>query len=369
MDDLAGRLRARIRTTGPISFAEFMDAALYDPADGYFSRTVVGERGDFVTAPHLSPLFGALLAVQVEDFWLQLGRPDPFHVIEVGAGDGTLARQILSTLLPPLRDAVRYVAVDRSAAARASLSAAAADVVGDLTVAEGLSGVAPVDVGCVIGNEVLDNLALHRVRGTKDGPVELRVGVDGDDFVLVDGGPPPEEVAALTPPGLSPGEERSIGLEAVRFVEKAAAILGRGYVWLADYAAEGGRGPTVHGYREGAWVDDVLADPGSSDITAGVDFDALAEHAQALGLQVWGPVSQRDALLSLGFRELDERAQARQVEAVHARRGVEAMRIYSNRGRANLLLGRGGLGAFRVVCLGVDADGVPRSMRRPSESD
>jgi SAM-dependent MidA family methyltransferase len=367
MGDLANRLRARIRTTGPISFAEFMEAALYDPAEGYFSRTVIGQRGDFVTAPHLSPLFGALVAVQVEDFWLQLGRPDPFHVIEVGAGDGTLARQILVTMLPPLRDAVRYVAVDRSPAARAAL--VAADEVGGFTVAERLSDVGAVDVGCVIGNEVLDNLPLHRVRVTGDGPVELRVGLDGASFVLTDDGPPPDEVAALIPPGLSPGEERAIGLEAVRLVEDAVAVLGRGYVWLADYAAEGGRGASVHGYREGAWTDDVLVDPGSSDITAGVDFDLLAAHARSLGLRVWGPVRQRDALLSLGFRELDERAQARQVEAVQARRGVEAMRIYSNRGRANLLLGRGGLGAFQVLCVGVHADGVPRSMLRPNEPE
>src|SRR5262249_49133360 len=120
MGDLADRLRARIRSTGPMSFAGFKDAALYDAAGGHFTRTVGGERRRFLTAPHLSPLFGALVAVQVEDFWLQLGRPDPFHVIEVGAGDGALARQIVATLLPPLRDAVRFVAVDRSPAARAA---------------------------------------------------------------------------------------------------------------------------------------------------------------------------------------------------------------------------------------------------------
>src|SRR5206468_1419434 len=92
---LADRLRARIRAEGPITFHDYMDAALYDERDGFYSRSPIGEEGDFVTSPHVSPAFGVLLAGQVEQFWHLLERPDPFHVIEAGAGDGTLAGQIL----------------------------------------------------------------------------------------------------------------------------------------------------------------------------------------------------------------------------------------------------------------------------------
>ena len=107
----------------------------------------------------------------------------------------------------------------------------------------------------------------------------------------------------------------------------------------------------------------MLVDPGSRDITAGVDFESLALHAKKRGLSVWGPVSQRDALLSLGFRDLDHRAQVRQIEALERRRGIDALRIYSNRSRANLLLARGGLGDFSVLCLGIGVDEAPRSVR------
>jgi SAM-dependent MidA family methyltransferase len=120
---------------------------------------------------------------------------------------------------------------------------------------------------------------------------------------------------------------------------------------------------SVHGYRDHRVHDDVLTQPGSTDITAGVDFASLVRHARSRGLHVWGPVRQRDALLSLGFREIDEQAQARQVEALNARRGIDALRIYSERNRANLLLGREGLGASWVLCLGKDVTERPRSVR------
>lgn len=347
-------------------FDAFMDAALYDPADGYFTRAAGGRRGDFATGPGVSPLFGALVARQVEDFWLLLDSPDPFAVIEAGAGDGALARQVLESLLPPLRDAVRYTAVDRSPAARASLGTLAAEWPG-VTVSAGLAESPPAEAGCLIANELVDNLPFHRVRGTDHGPVELMVDASGDRFVLVEGDAPEADVSALVPGGLAPGDERAASVEAVRFLDRAAASIRRGYLWIIDYAADGDVPTPVHGYVDGAWTDRVLDDPGSRDITAGVDFAALAAHARGRGWSVWGPVSQRDALLSLGFRELDDRAQARQVEAVRERRGIEALRIYANRGRANLLLGRGTLGAFSVLCVGVNADRLPRSMLGPDE--
>jgi len=365
-DDLTERIRTDLLANGPMRFDAFMEAALYDAAGGYFARAAGGRRGDFATGPHVSPLFGALVARQIEDFWLLLDSPDPFDVIEVGAGDGTLALQILDSLLPPLRDSVRYTAVDRSPAARGALAAMAAERPG-VTIVADLDDVPPATVGCLIANELLDNLPFHWIRMTDQGPVELMVDAGQDDFVLVEGDSAAPDVAALIPSGLAPGEERAVGVEAVRFLDRAAASIGRGYVWLIDYASGGDLPTPVHGYVDGTWTDRVLDDPGSRDITAGVDFDALAAHARAKGRNVWGPISQREALLSLGFRELDERAQARQVDAVRERRGIEALRIYANRGRANLLLGRGALGAFTVLCVGVNADGLPRSMLGPDE--
>ena len=107
----------------------------------------------------------------------------------------------------------------------------------------------------------------------------------------------------------------------------------------------------------------LLADPGSCDITAGVDVHALAAHARALGLAVWGPVTQRDALLALGFREWDRHARGRQAAASNAGRGAESIRVYSARTRAGLLVDPAGLGGFHALCLGVGTDRPPLAVR------
>src|SRR2546426_10235124 len=129
---LTALLRTRIDEGGPIPFAEFMEAALYDPEHGFYTRPAVGEAGHFVTSPHVSPVFGILVARQVEEFWELLGRPDPFAVIEVGAGDGTLARQILESLSAESRSATRYLAVERAAAARNAITRSGIDALSGL---------------------------------------------------------------------------------------------------------------------------------------------------------------------------------------------------------------------------------------------
>ncbi len=354
---LAGRLQARVAAEGPISFAQFMESALYDPAEGFYARVPVGEKGDFVTSPHVSPVFGRLVAVQVTEFWKLLGQPHPFSLIEAGAGDGTLARQILQALPSEIRDATRYTAVERSAAARSALQGAG------VVVAAGLEAIDRADAGCLVANELLDNLPFHRVRGTSRGVVELFVGMSGGRLVLKEG--PLTEEAARLAPVLSPGQEAVVSPAALDFLDQAAGMFRAGYLWLVDYAAPpGDLTAQVHGYRRHRVEEDVLEHPGSRDITAGVDFEALARHARGRGLSVWGPVPQRDVLISLGFRRLDQTAQARQVAAIGSRRGIEALRTYSDRNRANLLLSPAGLGGFSVLCIGVGVNQPPPSFGR-----
>src|SRR5207248_697760 len=123
----------------------------------------------------------------------------------------------------------------------------------------------------------------------------------------------------------------------------------------------------VHGYRDHRTTADVLDAPGSCDITAGVDFGRLVERAGELGLRAWGPVRQSTALIALGFRDLEARARARQGAAIDQRQGIDALRIYSARTRANMLVARLGLGDFLVLCLGIGVDHQPPSVARAVE--
>ncbi|HXF56843.1 MAG TPA: SAM-dependent methyltransferase [Actinomycetota bacterium] len=364
--DLPARLRDRIRRHGSVSFAEFMEAALYDPEGGFYRRVRVGTGGDFVTSPHVSEAFGALLAVQVAEWFEALGRPDPFTVVELGAGDGELARQLLASLPGQAVARARYLAVERSPALREAIRAGGLPAV---TVLGSLDEVPAPVTGVVLANEVLDNVPFHRVRRTDRGLVELRVGLADDRFVLVESPPPPELVACAPP--LEVGEEAVVMLQGLELFDRALSLLRRGYLLLVDYgwAGPGGRRDLVHGYRGHRAEEDVLSEPGSRDITAGVDFGALAARAAARGLPVWGPLPQREALLALGFRDWQRRARRRQLRALDRGRSLEAVRAYAGRSRANLLLDPGGLGGFLVLCVGVGVDpAVAPRLARPPEA-
>jgi SAM-dependent MidA family methyltransferase len=362
-EPLAARLRRRIIAHGPVTFADFMRASLYDPEAGFYRSTPIGEAGDFVTSPHVSPVFATLLARQVAEFWDLLDRPDPFTLVEPGAGDGTLGGALIDAVPPTVRAALRYVPVDRSAGAREAMRAAG------LAPVENIAQAGAALKGCLVANELLDNLPFHRARGAAGGPVELFVALEGGRFVLREGAPSSDRVALLAA-GLAPGQEGVVPVEALDFLDRAAALFDRGYLWFADYGSSARLGhasaagsASVHGYRRHRLEEDVLAEPGSRDITAGIDFDLLARHARARRLSVWGPVSQRDALMALGFRELDRDARNRQTSALAGGEGLGAIRAYSDRNRASILVDPSSLGGFLVMGMGIGVTEVPLSFR------
>jgi SAM-dependent MidA family methyltransferase len=359
--DLTERLRRRIADEGPITFAAFMEAALYDPHAGFYRDPPVGRRGAFVTSPHVSPAFGKLLARQVDDLHRLLGRPDPFVLIELGAGDGTLARQILPALPNPTASAIRYVAVERSEGARRALEEAG------LAGAERLEDLPRAPAGVVLANEVFDNLPFHRLRVGSEGLRELMVEATPDGFRSIEGSVSDPALATAVPADLPPGREFLVSPASSELVRDALSRFVRGYLLIVDYGfADPLEERSVHGYRGHERIEDILDRPGTTDITAGVDFTAILAAARARGARTWGPVSQRDGLLALGFREWEEAAREEQVTALNERRGLDALHRYAERGAAGLLVARGGLGDFLMACAGVGVeDETPRFATGP----
>jgi SAM-dependent MidA family methyltransferase len=349
---LARRLMDRAHREGPLTFAAFMEAALYDEREGFYARPPVGEEGHFVTSPHVSEAFGALIGRQVAQVWDLLRRPDPLDVVELGAGDGTLGQQVLNAtrVVPELHAAVRYIAVERSAGARSALRRAGLQAHG------GLSDVAPV-TGLILANELLDNLPFHRLR-RREGPiVEVMVTTDDGRLVETEAEPTPEALAALRSE-LPEGQERPVSPAALNLVREIAASLSRGYCILFDYGFAAGETPgPVHAYRRHRVSPDVLIDPGTRDVTAAVDLEAVAAEARQAGLQVWGPISQREALLGLGFRSWIQGIRTRQTEAHLAGSWREANRLFGQRSRATILIEPEKLGGLRVLVLGTE--GLP----------
>lgn len=350
---LRDRLVRLIRDSGPIDFAAFMELALYDPEEGFYATPPVGEEGHFVTSPHVAPAFGDLVARQVAESWEALGRPRPFDLVEVGAGDGTLVVQILAAVrtVPDLAAALRYTAVERTPGARAALETSG------LTAKASLGDVKRM-TGVVLANEVLDNLPFHRLRERDGSMREVFVGLDGDRLVEVEGDPTRAVLALAGDRPLAPGEERPVSPAASAMVRDLAAVLDRGYAYLFDYGFGGGEAPgPVHAYRDHRVLAEVLEEPGSRDVTAAVDLDAVAADARRSGLQVWGPVPQREALLGLGYRLWASGVRTRQAEAEARGDWRGANRLYAARSRASILVDPAKLGSLQLLALGTE--GLP----------
>jgi len=339
-DRLRERLIARIRANGPLHFDEFMEAALYDPQDGFFSSASPARAdGDFVTSPHLSPVFSGLLTVQARDMWHSLEQPSPFTVVDLGAGEGALARGIAHAAQSDeeFTKALRVVAVERAAAAREALAAGGLETLADVSDIEPFEGV-------VFANELLDNVPFRLYAAG----VEIVIDVEGEGLVAR---PPLAEAARV----VSPGTEDLVGAISKK--------LQRGYAIFIDYGFSGGEAlESIRGYRSHHLVDDILRDPGSSDVTGPVDFDALVARARADGLQTWGPVFQRDALMALGYRATLDRMRADQAEKEQAGEWRMAVEYYGERGQAAMLVDPAGLGGLKVLSLGTPRLPAPRAL-------
>jgi SAM-dependent MidA family methyltransferase len=336
-EGVAERIRRAIRDRGPITFAEFMAEALYGPG-GFYESTPVGDRGHFVTSPHVHPVFSRLVGAAVEELWRALGRSEPLRVVEVGAGDGTLGRELVDGFARA-GIALDYAAVEESEGAREALAALEAHV------ARSLVELDPLDGGVVLANELLDNLPFRRLRRRGDRLVEVRVGLDREErLVEVEAPAAPDALDAAV--DVAGDGEIVVPTGAFAFVDELGTWMRRGYALLVDYGAPSGPAGEVHGYRDHRVLSDVLSDPGSVDVTAGVDLGAVSARARASGLDAFGPVRQSAALSALGVEEWMRAELARQGDLLTSDRGTEAVRAWEGRNRARLLVDPAGLGGL-----------------------
>ena len=353
-------IRELIHQQGRISFARFMETALFSPRGGYYtSAEHLEDRGDFFTSPAAHPLFGALLAIQLEQMWELLDRPPRFTVVEPGAGSGLLSRDILSfstALAPGFASALRYVALDRFPPPPAAGDAARGARVQSL-VSEGI----PLrgQVGCILSNELVDSFPVHRFQLQGGRTRELFVTLqDGQLVETLDDPSTPELARRLDPfaGSLPDGFRGEVNLALEPWMAAAAGALERGFVLTVDYggAAEELYAPwrrrgTVQCYYRHTVSDDPYLRLGRQDITAHVDFSALEAAGRRHGLTTLGFAGQAEFLITLGalaFRDaLARRARSRGPMGER----VEQSTYFTNRMGMEELLRPQGLGGFRVL--------------------
>jgi SAM-dependent MidA family methyltransferase len=345
------RIVARIRARGPITFADYMEAALYDPEDGYYTtRASVGFDGDYVTSGDLGPAFGRSLARGVADLWSRMGRPSIWDLVEAGAGRGILMRDLLAALERERADAARGVRpaiVEVSPRMRGQQSLALEGR--DLRWASVPHSLAPIQ-GILFANEVLDAFPVHVLIRMPEGVRELFVGEENGTLVELLRAPS-QDLRWRVPESVPVGGRWETSPAAEGWVASLAGALVSGYVLFVDYGGEetdlltrAGAG-TIRGFARHHLVADPLAEPGRHDLTASVDFTAIRRAAEGAGLRFAGSATQRDVLLALGIRE----ATARRATP------IEQLRAASRRSAIDALLDPNGLGAFKVVCFAKDA--------------
>ena len=316
---LAERLRARIRREGPISFRDWMQAALYDEHEGYYCRSDLdrqGRAGDYRTAPETSPLFGATFARYFAKLFTELGSPSSWIILEAGAGSGEFARGVLTGLksnYPDVFRATRYAIDEISPDCRTRVAlrlSEFSDHVEFLTVNEIAEPTANL---IIFSNELIDAFPVHRVSLHHGKLRELCVGSDESDFVWLECAPSERVVEYCQNHDLSLAENQTIeiNLDAENFILQAASMIETGFLITVDYGAERSellRDPhrhrgTLRAFYRHQMIDDVLAKPGEHDLTTTVDWTQIKEAGQRVGLQTVRHESLNRFLLGEGLLE------------------------------------------------------------------
>ncbi len=307
---LRERLIAAIAEGGPMSVADYMTACLHDPGGGYYAtRPSLGADGDFITAPHVSQMFGELLGLWAADVWDRLGCPPRVRLVELGPGDGTMMTDVLraAEAAPGFAAAGEVWLVEASAPLRASQETALAGT--QVRWAKSLAAV-PTDAPLIVlANEFLDCLPIDQAVFTAEGWMERRVGVDaggrlGFSFLRRAAG---EVAGGFCVPrdggGVPPlGAMLEWSDDLVAFGQTVGDLIARagGGALFIDYGRDApGYGDTLQALR-GHRKEGPLAHPGEADLTAHVDFPAFLAAARQSGALAAPIRSQGDFLRALG---------------------------------------------------------------------
>jgi len=366
---LAELLADRIRRYGPLTFADYMRECLYHPVHGYYSKAESKRFADYYTSVDVHPIFARLLARQFAEMWESLGHPAEFMVVEAGAGSGRFAAEVLDfceAKPPAFYDALRYVAVERSASRReqATIHSKRHAAGGHFTSSAEVP--AHIAAGCFFSNELVDALPVHRV--VMDGGTlkEILVGFRDGRFAEVLA---PISTCAISEYfaaqniTLCEGQHAEAALEACDWITEIGRRLQRGYVLTVDYGHPASdlfdehhmRG-TLLAYQNHRASEDFYGSPGEQDLTAHVNFTALELWGKRAGLETAGFTSQTSFLLALGqgneFADLYDEGQT-EADRAKARLQLKTLIYPEGMGeRFQVLIQRKGDVSVRLTGLG-----------------
>jgi NADH dehydrogenase [ubiquinone] 1 alpha subcomplex assembly factor 7 len=335
---LKTKLIDHIRETGPMTVADYMGAALYDPKDGYYATrpAIGGESADFLTAPEASQMFGELIGLWCAHEWDVLGKP-AFNLIELGPGRGVLMQDMLRATqrIEGFHDAANVVFVEMSGPLRDEQASRVENADWTVRLED-----APPGPSLIIANEFLDCFPIRQFVRDEDGWREKLIGLDEGDaltFGLSNALPAPDEDES------APGTVREIApaLEAFMYEIESRLHAAPSRALFIDYGYVKPEGADTLQALKSHKKGDPLEAPGEADLTAHVDFARLSRLAQDANLSVGGPVSQSAFLRALGIEyRADTLAQA---NPTHAQRLGRELRRLTHADEMGAL--------FKAICL------------------
>jgi SAM-dependent MidA family methyltransferase len=353
-----------------MTFADFMDLVLYHPQEGYYTSqdAAIGPQGDFVTSSHMGHDFGELLAGQFAELWQHLNQPSPFHLVEMGAGQGLIAADVLAYLEhhhPDCFAALEYLIVEKSDVLRQIQQRRLAQWQGRVqwTTLETTSD--DSITGCIFSNELVDALPVHLVEQTEAGLQEVFVTTNGTEAAQE--AELEEVLGPLSTPRLAeyfsfvgidfstvqypPGYRTEVHLAALDWMKTVAAKLQRGYVITIDYGYAADRyygrvrsQGTLQCYYQHAHHNDPYIHLGHQDITAHVNFTALERQGEQCDLETIGTTQQAMFLMALGLGDrLNDLARIQDTDTATLNMAIQ------RRDKLHQLINPMGLGNFIVL--------------------
>jgi NADH dehydrogenase [ubiquinone] 1 alpha subcomplex assembly factor 7 len=318
---LESEIRRRIAAAGPMPVSEYMALCLFDQEYGYYTtRDPIGARGDFITAPEVSQMFGELIGLWMSAVWKQMGAPENVRLIELGPGRGTMMKDALRALqiVPDFRKAIVVHLVEVSPVLQRqqekALEGAGVPVFWHSAFVD-----VPKGPAIVIANEFFDALPVSQAIKTDRGWHERRIEIDSSGQLAFTIAPEPIPFfQTLLPPTLRAARAGAIfewrsDKEAMEVGRRVA--IDRGAALVIDYGhTESGLGETFQAVGQHAYADP-LSTPGDLDLTAHVDFQALARGVEAMGARGFGPIEQALFLRRLG---IEQRAASLRAKAARA---------------------------------------------------
>jgi SAM-dependent MidA family methyltransferase len=296
-----------------------MEMALYFPGLGYYTKeaTVIGRAGDYYTSPHLHPLFGAMIGKQMEEMWHLLDRPLEFYVVEMGAGLGYLAKDMMQYLKGrQMYESLHYVIVELNPSVKISQGLLLKEFSGKMRWVDRLTDIGPI-TGCFLSNELLDAFPVRLVE-MDQGLWEIYVSVNGENEFTEIKMPCRREVEQYfdefsvdIPSVMDIGYRTEVNLRIKQWLRQTSALLERGFVLTVDYgypaddyySRQRNRG-TLLCYHQHQVIENPYINIGEQDLTAHVNFSALKKWGQQNGLSTLGFAPQGTYLIALGIDEV-----------------------------------------------------------------